>query len=155
MWRESLVPAEGCLIFGLSSAVDRSHEHDKVRKPCRKNLWYRGYIQGCSLTKICTNECKLRFLFWRRPNRVIEFACRLIQIQKSTNPERKTRTSKSQCFIGVCYTPVWFIKKRPGLILTNHKTGIAMQTKTVTKLLRHSYEKYLYRSLWLLWDDPN
>ena len=30
-----------------------------------------------------------------------------------------------------------------------------MQTKTVTKLLRHSYEKYLYRSLWLLWDDPD
>ena len=29
-----------------------------------------------------------------------------------------------------------------------------MQPKTVTKLLQHSYEKYLYRSLWLLWDDP-
>ena len=87
----------------LSSAVDRSHEHDKVRKPRRKNLWHRGYIQGCGLTKICTEECKL-FLFWHRPNRVIEYACRLIQTQKSTNPERKTRTCKSQCFIGVCYT---------------------------------------------------
>lgn len=110
-WRKSLVNLRCRRKAALCSAVDGSHEHDKVRKPRRKNLWLPGYIQGCGLTKICTKECKLSFLLWRHSNRVIEFACRLIQTQKSTNPERKTLTCKSQYFIGVCCTPVWFIKK--------------------------------------------